>query len=99
MRKVAEQRSQNDPCYLGFVEIGQNADAIFNAYVVDYKANGYDSAEAAAQAIISCFRDHNHYDQGELACLLMLKGYPGCPAPGIVEQLVSLLGSRSSSSK
>lgn len=91
VRKVAEQRSQNDPHYLGFVEIGQNADAIFNAYVVDYQANGYISAEAAAQAIISCFRDHNHYDQGELACLLMLKGYPGCPAPGIVEQLVTIL--------
>lgn len=91
VRKVAAQRSQQDPTYLGFVEIGQNADAIFNAYVTDYKANGYDSAEAAAQAIISCFRDHNHYDKGELACQLMLKGYPGCPAPGIVEQIVTLL--------
>ncbi|MCR4859090.1 MAG: hypothetical protein K5910_00320 [Bacteroidales bacterium] len=91
VRKVAAQRSENDPFYLGFVEIGQNADAIFNAYVTDYRANGYDSAEAAAQAIISCFRDHNHYDKGELACQLMLKGYPACPAPGIVEQLVTLL--------
>ena len=91
VRKVAAQRAQRDPSYLGFVEIGQNADAIFNAYVSDYEANGYDSAEAAAQAIISCFRDHNHYDKGELACQLMLKGYPGCPAPGIVEQLVTLL--------
>ena len=43
-------------------------------------------------AIISCIRGHNHYDQGELACLLMLKGYPGCPAPGVVEQqLVTIL--------
>ena len=91
VRKVAAQRPQRDPSYLGFVEIGQNADAIFNAYVTDYAANGYDSAEAAAQAIISCFRDHNHYDKDELACQLMLKGYPGCPAPGIVEQLISLL--------
>lgn len=91
VRKVAAQRAQHDPAYLGFVEIGQNADAIFNAYVTDYEANGYDSAEAAAQAIISCFRDHNHYDKGELACQLMLKGYPGCPAPGIVDQLVTLL--------
>ena len=91
VRKVAAQRSQQDPSYLGFVEIGQNADAIFNAYVSDYEANGYDSAEAAAQAIISCFRDHNHYDKDELACQLMLKGYPGCPAPGIVEQLAALL--------
>ena len=91
VRKVATQRAQDDPSYLGFVEIGQNADAIFNAYVTDYEANGYDSAEAAAQAIISCFRDHNHYDKDELACQLMLKGYPGCPAPGIVAQLVTLL--------
>ncbi len=92
VRKVAEQRAKNDPLYLGFVEIGQNADAIFNAYVTDYAANGYDSADAAAQAIISCFRDHNHYDKGELACQLMLKGYPGCPAPGIVDQIINLLG-------
>ncbi len=91
VRKVAALRAKNDPSYLGFVEIGQNADAIFNAYVTDYAANGYDSAEAAAQAIISCFRDHNHYDKGELACQLMLKGYPGCPAPGIVEQIITLL--------
>ena len=91
VRKVAAQRAQHDPSYLGFVEIGQNADAIFNAYVTDYEANGYDSAEAAAQAIISCFRDHNHYDKGELACQLMLKGYPGCPAPGIVDQLITIL--------
>ena len=91
VRKVAAQRAQRDPYYLGFVEIGQNADAIFNAYVNDYAANGYDSAEAAAQAIISCFRDHNHYDKAELACQLMLKGYPGCPAPGIVEQLITLI--------
>ncbi len=91
VRKVAAQRAQRDPDYLGFVEIGQNADAIFNAYVTDWQANGYDSAEAAAQAIISCFRDHNHYDKGELACRLMLEGYPACPAPGIVGQLVTLL--------
>ena len=91
VRKVAEQRTKNDPLYLGFVEIGQNADAIFNAYVTDYAANGYDSPEAAAQAIISCFRDHNHYDKAELACQLMLKGYPTCPAPGIVEQIATLL--------
>ena len=91
VRKVAAQRAQQDPDYLGFVEIGQNADAIFNAYVADYAANGYASREAAARAIISCFRDHNHYDKDELACMLMLKGYPGCPAPGIVEQLVKLL--------
>ena len=91
VRKVAAQRAQQDPSYLGFVEIGQNADAIFNAYVNDYAANGFDSPEAAAQAIISCFRDHNHYDKAELACRLMLQGYPGCPAPGIVDQLITLL--------
>ena len=91
VRKVASDRARRDPRYLGFLEIGQHADAIFNAYVTDYAANGYDSAEAAAQAIISCFRDHNHYDKDELACRLMLKGYPTCPKPGIVEQLVTLL--------
>ena len=91
VRKVAAQRAKNDPSYLGFVEIGQNADAIFNAYVTDHAANGYDSAEDAAQAIISCFRDHNHYDKAELACQLMLKGYPASPAPGIVEQIATLL--------
>ena len=47
------------------------------------------SADAAAQAIISCFADHNHYNQGTLAGDLMLKGYGSIE--GIVKQLTRLL--------
>lgn len=90
-RKVAAERSKSDPNYLGFVEIGKNADAIFNAYVADFKANGYASREEAAQAIIKCFKDHNHYNHGDLACHLMLYGYPSSSKPGIVEQIQSIL--------
>jgi hypothetical protein len=89
VRKVAAQREKNDDNYLGFVEIGKNADAAFNAYVADYSKNGYASADAAAQAIISCFADHNHYNQGTLAGDLMLKGYGSIE--GIVKQLTRLL--------
>ncbi len=91
VRKVAAQREKSDDNYLGFVEIGKNADAAFNAYVADYSKNGYVSADAAAQAIISCFADHNHYNQGTLAGDLMLKGYGSIE--GIVAQLIKLLGS------
>ncbi len=91
VRKVAEERKQNDSNYLGFVEIGMNADAIFNAYVNDYAANGYESAEAAAQAIINCFSDHNHYSKDPLAGTLMLNGYAKAAEPGIVAQLVAIL--------
>ena len=94
VRKVAAERAESDPEYMGFVEIGKNADAIFNAYVADYAANGYASADAAAQAIIACFGDHNHYSEGTLACDLMLNGYSTVPdAPGIVAQLVTVLTS------
>jgi hypothetical protein len=89
VRKVAGQRAETDPNYLGFVEIGKNADAAFNAYVADYSKNGYASADAAAQAIIACFTDHNHYSNGVLACDLMLNGYGN--VQGIVTQLVDLL--------
>ncbi len=95
VRKVAAQRAANDANYLGFVEIGKNADAIFNAYVADYAANGYASADAAAQAIISCFTDHNHYSNGTLACDLMLNGYAGIE--GIVSQIISLLDNQTNS--
>lgn len=88
-RKIAGERALNDKEYIGFVEIGKNADAIFNAYVDDYGKNGYSSREEAAQAIISCFKDHNHYDNGPLACELMLNGY--ADHKGIVEQIVGLL--------
>lgn len=91
VRRVADQRAKNDNNYIGFVEIGKNADAIFNAYANDYAALGYANANAAAQAIISCFTDHNHYSNGTLACDLMLKGYATCTAPGIVSQLIKLL--------
>ena len=89
LRSVAEQRAANDDNYLGFVEIGKNADAAFNAYVADYAANGYASADAAAQAIIACFPDHNHYNNAALACDLMLNGYGD--VKGIVEQLKDIL--------
>lgn len=88
-RKIAAERAANDPRYIGFVEIGMNADKIFNAYVDDYSKNGYESRDAAAQAIIACFPDHNHYNKAPLACELMLSGYKGIP--GIVDQLVKLL--------
>ena len=91
VRKVADQRAKNDNNYLGFVEIGKNVDAIFNAYAADYATNGYASAGAAAQAIISCFTDHNHYSNGSLACKLMLEGYNTTATPGIVKQLTTLL--------
>ena len=93
VRKVAQQRENNDDNYLGFVEIGRNADAIFNAYAKDYAANGYANANAAAQAIITCFTDHNHYSNGTLACDLMLNGYKTTDAKGIVQQLVDILKS------
>ncbi len=89
VRAVAAERAASDPNYLGFVEIGKNADAAFNAYVADYAANGYDSADAAAQAIISCFSDHNHYEKGSVARTLMLNGYGD--VKGIVAQLVDIL--------
>lgn len=89
VRRVADQRAASDDNYLGFVEIGKNADAAFNAYVKDYEKNGYASADAAAQAIISCFTDHNHYSNGTLACDLMLNGYGD--VKGIVKQMVEIL--------
>ena len=87
VRKVAEERAKTDDNYLGFVEIGKNADAAFNAYVADYANNGYASADAAAQAIIKCFSDHNHYK--DLATTLILNGYGD--VKGVVEQLVTIL--------
>ena len=81
--------------YLGFVEIGKNADAIFNAYTKDYAANSYSSADAAAQAIITCFTDHNHYSNGTLACDLMLNGYKTTETKGIVLQLIDILSQQS----
>ncbi len=91
-RKVAAARAESDPNYLGFVEIGMNADKIFNAFVADYKKNGYESREAAAQAIIACFSDHNHYSNSPLACELMLNGYGG--VEGIVKQLLKKLSQK-----
>lgn len=89
IRKVAGEREKNDDNYMGFVEIGKNADAAFNAYVADYAKNGHASADAAAQAIITCFTDHNHYSNGTLACDLMLNGYGDIK--GIVAQLIDIL--------
>lgn len=72
-RRVAEERAANDPNYIGFVDIGERADAAFNAYVNDYAANGYASREDAAKAIIACFPDHNHYNG--IASELIVAGY------------------------
>ena len=90
VRKEAAKRAMYDASFLGFVEIGKNADQIFNAYVDDYKMNGYESRDAAARAIIACFTDHNHYSNGTLACELMLDGYGGIP--GIVAQMTQTVG-------
>ena len=99
IRAIAEERAESDPNYLGFVEIGKNADAAFNAYVADYAANGYESADAAAQAIIDCAGDygsespdHNHYGRGEIAAKLMVEGYGD--VKGIVAQLVDILSAQ-----
>lgn len=92
IHQIAEERAASDPDYIGFVEIGKHADAIFSAYVQDYAANGYVTADAAAAAINSCYTDHNHYDAGTLACDLMLNGYKTTDVKGIVAQLTELLG-------
>lgn len=95
IRSIATKRATSDENYLGFVEIGKNADAIFNAYAKDYAANNYASADAAAQAIIACFTDHNHYSNGTLACDLMLNGYKTTDTKGIVQQLIDILSQSS----
>ena len=97
-RKVYEERTdfdgeKYDANIIGFMDIGKNADAAFNAYVDDFAANGYDSRDAAAQAIIKCFSDHNHYSVDPLAATLMIEGYNG--VPGIVSELVRILNIKS----
>ncbi|MCD8180130.1 MAG: hypothetical protein LUF26_01435 [Firmicutes bacterium] len=92
----AERSDASDEAYdenvIGFVDIGKMADAAFNAYVADYETNGYESADAAAQAIIACFSDHNHYSNAILACQLMLSGYgTGDDAKGIVQSLYEIV--------
>ncbi len=87
LRAVYAERSDE---LAGFIDIGKNADASFNAYVDAYAANGYASRDAAAQAIIACFPDHNHYNSDSLACVLMLEGYNG--TKGIVSELVRIIG-------
>lgn len=86
VRAIYEERKSE---LSGFVDIGKNADTAFNAYVDDYAANGYESRDAAAQAIIGCFGDHNHYSNGSLAAKLMIEGYNG--TPGIVSELTKLV--------
>lgn len=91
IRVIYEERKDN-PDILGFIDIGLNADNAFNEYVADYAKNGYTDENAAAQAIIDCFGDHNHYGNGgrsQLAGDLMLNGYG--TAPGIVSELVRVL--------
>lgn len=94
VRKIYEERTtiggeKYDANIVGFVEIGKNADASFNAYVDDYEAKGYASRAEAAQAIYSCFTDHNHYSAGTIACQLMINGYGG--TKGIVAQLYEIV--------
>lgn len=91
IRVIYEER-KDDPDILGFIDIGLNADNAFNEYVADYAKNGYENEDAAAKAIMDCFGDHNHYDNGgrsQLAGDLMLNGYG--TAPGIVSELVRVL--------
>lgn len=85
----AERDEANDPNVIGFIDIGHMADAAFNAYVDDYTSNGHSSEAEAAQAIIDCFGDHNHYSDGPLACQLMLEGYG--ELPGIVSSLTDII--------
>ena len=89
VRAIAKEREANDKNYLGFVEIGIEADKSFNAYIADYANNSYSSKDAAAQAIIACFSDHNHYSNGSIARELMLNGYGD--GVGIISQLVDIL--------
>ncbi|MDO5396860.1 MAG: InlB B-repeat-containing protein [bacterium] len=86
VRAMYEERKSE---LAGFIDIGKNADTAFNAYVDDYAANGYESRDAAAQAIISCFGDHNHYSNGTIAAQLMIEGYKG--TPGIVSELIRIV--------
>ena len=91
IRVIYEER-KDDPDILGFIDIGLNADIAFNEDVSDYAKNGYENEDAAAQAIMDCFGDHNHYGNGgrsQLAGDLMLNGYG--TAPGIVSELVRVL--------
>ena len=97
VRRIYEERTTTDGekydgNIVGFVDIGKMADAAFNAYVADYAANGYADENAAAQAIISCFGDHNHYSNGPIAAQLMIQGYgTGADAKGIVKSLIEIL--------
>lgn len=97
VRKIYAERTdaaneKYDANIIGFVDIGKMADAAFNAYVQDYAANGFESANAAAQDIIKCFSDHNHYSNGTIAAKLMIEGYgDGADAKGIVKSLVEIL--------
>lgn len=96
VRDIYEERKDSGSV-VGFVDIGKNADTAFNAYVDDYASNGYESRADAANAIIACFTDHNHYSAGPLACQLMIEGYNG--TPGIVSSLVDIISADLENSK
>ncbi len=97
VRKIYEERTtadgeKYDEKIVGFIDIGKMADAAFNAYVDDYAANDYVSRDAAAQAIISCFGDHNHYSSGTVAVTLMNLGYgDSAEAKGIFKSLTEIV--------
>ncbi len=98
--KPLAQISSYDANIVGFVDIGKMADAAFNAYVDDFAANGYASRDAAAQAIITCFGDHNHYSNAPLAADLMVNGYgTGDDAKGIVKTLYEIVSADLSAGK
>jgi len=76
-----------DANIVGFVDIGKMADAAFNAYVA-----AASDKDAAAQEIISCFGDHNHYSNGPKAAELMILGYgDSADAKGIVKSLYEII--------
>lgn len=85
----------------GFIDIGKMGDDAFNAYVKDARdavkpnatsddTEAWAAGEAAAQEIIACYADHNHYYYGTLVADLLLNGYEGV-ADGIVKSLVDIL--------
>lgn len=92
VRKIYEERTtvggeKYDAKVVGFVDIGKMADAAFNSYV----AAAADK-DAAANEIISCFTDHNHYSGGTKAAELMILGHGDSnEARGIVKALYEIL--------
>lgn len=101
------------PEVIDFMDIGKMADDAFNAFVADYAGTtmkfavgdqgtktAYADENAAADAIIKCFGDHNHYGDtnkgfDRLASNLMVRGYEAAGdragAIGIVNRLIEIV--------